>query len=152
MPSYKGHLAGGIAAFCVGLYVVPECNPTMMTIFEWLVCTLAGALFPDIDTKSKGQKIFYYGILIFLLYLVAGNHKELLAFVSLLAMIPLVVNHRGLLHRLWFVILAPASCAFVVSLYFPAYALVLMYDTAFFIVGAVSHLWLDLGIKKMLRF
>lgn len=152
MPSYKGHLAGGVGVYCVGLYVLQDYNPTLATASEWLLCVLAGSLFPDIDTKSKGQKIFYYGVLMLLLYLVAGNHKKILAFVSLLAMIPLVVNHRGLLHRTWFVVLAPASCAAVMGMYFPAYQSILFFDTAFFILGALSHLWLDLGIKQMLRF
>lgn len=151
MPSYKGHLAGGVGAYCIGMYFCMDYNPTIMTGFEWLLCALAGSLFPDIDTKSKGQKIFYYGILMLLFYLIAGDHKEVIAYVSLLAMIPLIVNHRGLLHRAWFLIFAPAAGALMMSLYFPADALIFMLDTGFFILGALSHVWLDVGIKQMLR-
>ena len=59
MPGYKGHLVGGAVAYGVTVYLLRSLNPTAITLVEWFVCTLAGALFPDVDTKSKGQKYFY---------------------------------------------------------------------------------------------
>jgi len=66
MPNYKGHLAGGVVTYCVVLCALVGTAPSFMTAGEWLLFTLAGALFPDIDIKSKGQKYFYYLVLPFL--------------------------------------------------------------------------------------
>jgi LexA-binding, inner membrane-associated putative hydrolase len=152
VPGYKGHLVGGAAAFGVGLYALQSSyTPTHFTVFEWFLCTLAGALFPDIDVKSKGQNLFYKGMLIVLVALFAQGYLHLAVLIGILSLIPMIVRHRGLFHRLWFVIALPFFVTFCVSKYYPAYSHILFVDTTFFVLGAVSHLWLDLGLRRMLR-
>lgn len=152
MPNYKGHLIGGCVAFAAVLIILPPAYPTtLLTAFEWLLFTLAGSLFPDIDIKSKGQKYFYWMILILLILLLHTRRFIPLAAVSILSMIPMLSKHRGLFHRTWFIIAAPLIAWQIVALYFPAIKELFMYDMLFFIAGALSHLWLDMGLKGMIK-
>jgi len=151
MPGYKGHLAGGLITGGILLYAVQELNPTPLTALEWLSFALAGSLFPDIDIKSKGQKLFYpilLGILVLLFY---NGHIELVALLAVLGLVPMMVRHRGVFHRLWFVIIFPLFVASVGALLMPECMRIFFLDTLFFIAGAISHLWLDFGTMRMLR-
>jgi hypothetical protein len=118
---------------------------------EWLLCALAGSLFPDVDIKSKGQKYFYYCALLLLSVLLLYQKYELFACCSMLAFTPMLARHRGIFHELWFVIAAPLGVWFVVSGLYPSYAHSFFFDTIFFIAGAISHLWLDRGFFRMMR-
>jgi hypothetical protein len=68
MANYKGHLIGGAVAYSIFLFVGRLHNMSFYTVLEWLLFSLAGALFPDIDTKSKGQKLFYWFLLFFFFF------------------------------------------------------------------------------------
>lgn len=118
---------------------------------EWLLCTLAGSLFPDIDIKSKGQKLFYRGIVFALLFLFFYGKPQTGLVVGLIALTPLLTNHRGLFHRLWFIILLSFASWWGLSVRFSHLQYALLYDLLFFCSGAISHLWLDMGFKRMVR-
>lgn len=151
MPSYKGHLAGGIFVYLIAIYfIIATQAPSFATGLEWLLFTLAGALFPDVDTKSKGQKLFYWIMLILMIVLLINDKTQELIAVAILGVIPLLVRHRGIFHRLWFVILVPSAVAGILCLYVPHCSSTIKYDCLFFIVGAISHLWLDLGLRRMI--
>lgn len=152
MANYKGHLVGGLCAFGVTWYVVQlYCEPTALVSMEWFLFSLAGSLFPDIDTKSKGQHFFYWIMFGLLLYLTYMHKWRTAVYLSILSMVPLLVHHRGLFHNTLFNIMFPLVSAFIVGRYVPACNQRLIFDACFFIVGALSHLWLDLGIRRMLR-
>lgn len=152
MPGYRGHLAGGAIAFCIALVTVAHfTQPTPMALAEWLGFCLAGSLFPDVDTKSKGQKYFYRGILLALIILAYMKHLDILVWVSIISITPMLVNHRGLFHRIWFLIGVPLLLWYVICLQFPCYKGQLFFDVLFFIVGSLSHVWLDVGLRRMLR-
>jgi hypothetical protein len=151
MSNYKGHLAGGIFAYLIAIYcIIATQSPSFTTGLEWLLFTLAGALFPDVDIKSKGQKLFYWIILILMIVLLINDQTQALIIVAVLGVVPLLVRHRGIFHRLWFVILVPLVVAWILCLYMPQCNSTIMYDCLFFIVGAISHLWLDLGLRRMI--
>jgi membrane-bound metal-dependent hydrolase YbcI (DUF457 family) len=152
MPGYKGHLVGGCVAFGITLYVLRSVSPGCAVMGEWLLCTLAGSLFPDIDVKSRGQNYFYKFLLVILAFLLLQGSIQLFIVLSILAFIPMLVRHRGLFHQLWFIISFPLFVVMVLSAYFPQYGTILLFDVFFFIVGAISHLWLDLGMRKMMGF
>lgn len=119
---------------------------------EWAACTFAGALFPDIDIKSKGQKLFYWIIVLSLLVLFGVYQQvRLVACLGIVAMSPMLVNHRGLFHRLWFIILCSIALWWSVSLWWPLATYAVLCDLIFFIAGVTSHLWLDMGFKRMIR-
>lgn len=151
MPNYKGHLVGGAAAFGIVLYCIKSKNPTIITALEWLCCALLGALFPDIDTKSKGQKIFYRMVFFSVVVLLIQMRIRAVAFVSLLALSPLLIRHRGITHSLWFIVFLCSSALVYAHIFAPAYAQLVFFDALFFCAGAISHLWLDLGLRRMLR-
>jgi hypothetical protein len=152
MPNYKGHLAGGIFAYLLAIYfVLSHQSITLITGAEWLLFTLAGSLFPDVDVKSKGQKLFYWITLLLALILLLSDRIQALIILGFICVVPLLVNHRGIFHRLWFVILVPSFLAMFLCSYLPGCSRIIIFDTIFFVVGAVSHLWLDLGLRRMLR-
>ncbi len=144
MPGYRGHLVGGAVAY--GIMLVPTIivkTIAPVVAIEWLICALAGSLFPDIDIKSKGQKYFYYAIIILLLWLMARAFYVHALGVSLLAMTPMLVKHRGIFHRYWFVIGVPLVIWFGFYIYFAQTAKLIFLHVVFFIVGAISHILLD---------
>lgn len=147
MPGYKGHLIGGVAAYTILFLLIPERDISMYTATKWLFFSLAGSLFPDIDTKSKGQKLFYW--IIFFFFIVAITQQNFVActVMGIIAIVPLLVKHRGLFHSLWFVVGCPLGVAILIAAYFPGLSELLFLDTTFFIFGALSHLLLDFGIR-----
>ena len=152
MPNYKGHLVGGIVVYGVLLCAVSSMlKPTMLTALEWLLFTLGGALFPDIDIKSKGQKYFYYGIFLFFIVLAARQRFEMLSCCSFIIMSPMLVRHRGIFHSPRFVIAIPLIVWIVVSMAMPHVSYQFFVDILFFIMGAISHIWLDFGTSQMIR-
>ncbi len=145
MPGYKTHLVGGLVSFVVtfaAAYSFQKFTVDFPTALGWFFITLFGALFPDIDVKSKGQG-FIYPILLFvlLLFLKSGN---MIAFtlVSIASLIPLVANHRGLFHNYIFIVGCAAVGAFCFNHYYHI-SLLHYASIAFFCIGAGSHLFLD---------
>src|SRR3989304_1078376 len=98
MPRYKSHLVGGVAAFGIVAWTFGHYRASMLTLAELLGCALLGSLFPDIDTKSKGQKIFYCMMLILLLYFFIQGRRIPLAMAAIVGTMPLIVRHRGVFH------------------------------------------------------
>ena len=68
MPGYKGHLSVALALYGGLIAFLWHTAPSLQTLVVWFIAICAGALFPDIDTKSKGQKYFYW-IMFFIMYL-----------------------------------------------------------------------------------
>ena len=152
MPNYKAHLVGGFVVYGIVVCALSQNCTSLFTAAEWLGCALAGSLFPDIDIKSKGQKLFYSIFLVLFLFLIFAQKYRLLAGASVLSVVPMLVRHRGIFHRLWFVIGAPFALWFLLSVHAPYLANILLFDTVFFVAGAISHLWLDFGFRRMMRF
>ena len=151
MPNYKTHLFAGTVTFACLLLVMRNFNPNLFTALQWLCCCLIGSLFPDIDTKSKIQKVFYIFLLIIFITLTIKNKTKLFVPLSFIGITPLIVNHRGIFHNLWFIIAIGIAIVFIVSIYSPNQTALAANNVIFFIAGAFSHLWLDLGIKKTIK-
>ncbi len=151
MPNYKGHLAGGIFAYLLSLYMIISYKSiTLATGLEWLLFCLLGSLFPDVDTKSKGQKIFYWVVLLLAAVLLFSERLQGLLLLGALGIFPLLVRHRGIFHQLWFIILIPIAIAWLACGCWPNCSTIIAFDALFFIIGALSHLWLDLGLLRLL--
>src|SRR5204862_7628496 len=117
---------------------------------EWLFFTLAGSLFPDIDTKSKGQKYFYCAVLLFFIFLTVRKQFEMVTCCSFMIMTPLLVRHRGIFHNPLLVIMGPLCVWAIIHSLIPKVSHRFFLDTMFFIAGALSHIWLDLGTSQMI--
>lgn len=152
MPGYRGHLAGGAIAYGVMVYLLQSLHPSTITLIEWFGFALLGSLFPDVDTKSKGQRLFYFLFGITCIGLAMAGKFKIISGLTIIGILPLLVHHRGLFHRIWFVIGLPLVIVWLGSLWAPTLTRSMLYDALFFIVGAISHLWLDLGFRRMLRF
>ncbi len=153
MPQYKTHLAGGIIAFLVTAFCVSQMvHPTVPVLFEWMLCTLIGSLFPDVDIKSKGQLSVYWLISLLVGYYILFRHDyRIAAWISFLAFLPLLVRHRGIFHSFTFIIFIELIGFCFIAIYVPQVARIVAYDLIFFTSGVLSHLLLDYGIRRFLR-
>jgi membrane-bound metal-dependent hydrolase YbcI (DUF457 family) len=160
MANYKGHLVGAVVvntAYVAGASLLPGdilaetgglFSNWQFVAFLYFVAMLFG-LWPDIDTNSKGQDIFFTAGFILNLVLIWNGYLEASAYLGLLAMTPIVGKHRGWTHSIWAMLLVPSSIMLVSFLYrdeiFPA--TIIIYGAA--VAGYFSHLLLDgLIIKK----
>lgn len=162
MANYKGHIAG--AAVSCGVYVAGASllpgdvlGETAGLLSDWqmvaalfIVAMLFG-LWPDIDTNSKGQNLFYATAFAADVLLIATGRIEAAAYVGLLAMTPIVGKHRGWTHSLPAMILVPLPILLIPYLnnryILPTTSL--FYGAA--VVGYFSHLLLDGRIIRSLR-
>lgn len=162
MANYKGHIAGGLGAGIVyvgALQVLPGNLPveTSGLLQDWqmlaglFVLSMLFGLWPDIDTNSKGQDIFYGVGFTLDVLLIAYGYIEAAAYLGLLAMLPILGKHRGWTHSKLAMILIPAPIALVPYLNRSS-----ILDTAIIFYGAAvagyfSHLLLDGLIVKWIR-
>lgn len=110
MPGYKGHLAGGVilggivlgGVIWSGIYL-----PSSAQIIVLGALVLLGALFPDVDTDSKGQHLFYLMLVILDLALLWKGYYKWAAILGLAAMFPALGPHRGWTHTWWAMLLMP---------------------------------------------
>ena len=61
MASGKGHLVGGMVLALIGLHLFAHYFfvPTYLDMVLYVSLALMFAVWPDMDTKSIGQKFFY---------------------------------------------------------------------------------------------
>lgn len=149
MPGYKGHLAGGATVALLTLLIFPQ---TIFTAFACFSCALAGSLFPDIDTKSKGQLLFYRIFLAAFILLLFLRQIHVLVLLSFLLFVPVLARHRGLFHRVWFLCFLSVGAFVYTGVCLEAYAYNVSISILFFLLGALSHVWLDIGLKGMIRW
>jgi membrane-bound metal-dependent hydrolase YbcI (DUF457 family) len=162
MAGYKGHIAGA-AAVNMG-YVLT------LTVLPWDILARTGGLFaqwqfiaglfiiamlfglwPDIDTNSRGQDIFFGAAFLFDIILIWQGYIEAAAYLGLMAMTPIVGKHRGWTHSKLAMVLIPLPVVIISYLYRSE-----MLVTALLIYGAAvsgyfSHLLLDGKITKLIR-
>jgi membrane-bound metal-dependent hydrolase YbcI (DUF457 family) len=154
MPGYKTHVGGGILIYCFLVMLFSSwwfAKLSFVTAFEWFLCAVLGSLFPDIDTKSKGQLLLYRCVAILLLCFVIQKKLTAFIWVSLVAMIPLLVRHRGIFHSVFFVILLGFGTAFFIASWYPKLQQQLLFDATFFVAGALSHIFLDRLVSRFKR-
>lgn len=151
MPGYRAHLVGGAVAFALVLLCITK-QYTMLNGVEWLCFALLGALFPDVDIKSKGQKLFYRGVVVCAVIFLVQQQWTALGVLAVAALFPQLCNHRGIFHEPWFLLAVPLISFVYVQCCMPLYASGVMWDGIFFAAGAFSHIFLDRGFKGILRF
>ncbi len=149
MPNYKSHLVGGITAYGIAMLMLSAVQkPHLAAAGEWFLCALAGSLFPDIDIKSKGQKLFYSILFFSCILLLLYDNAHIAAFLSVIACLPLLARHRGVFHQFWFVCTLSSIGAMFLYAWLPSCKTILWTDTLFFNAGVLSHIVLD---KRLLK-
>ncbi len=151
MPNYKGHLCGGVIVYAIVMILFVATAPSLITAGEWFFFTLAGALFPDVDVKSRGQKYFYYSMLLFFVCLLYQGKFEILSCMSFIAITPMLVRHRGIFHKPWFLVIMPIIVWLCLGYLFPMLKQQLLMNVLFFVAGSLSHVLLDRSLSYGLR-
>ena len=126
MSMFREHWLGGLIAysvfFIVSMIVTVSVSILNGSPFDWnptismdplgiLACftiALLFGLFPDVDIKSKSQKIFYSLLFVLNLSLILFFQRYLeAAILGLFAMLPILSKHRGWTHSRITMILLP---------------------------------------------
>ena len=138
MSMFREHWIGGLVAYStffiislIATFAVPifydgmpqEWNPTippvrdLIKIIGCFVVAVLFGLWPDVDIKSKSQKIFYRVLFVLNVVLIVFLQKYLeAALLGLFAMLPIMSKHRGWTHAKITMILLP-----IVFLLIPIY-------------------------------
>jgi membrane-bound metal-dependent hydrolase YbcI (DUF457 family) len=162
MANYKGHIAGGLVlatVYTAVLTFVPiekfaETAGVLgnwQAIFAVFVLGILFGLFPDVDTNSKAQDIFFGIIFPLDVLLLWQGYVEAAAYLGLIAMLPILGHHRGWTHKKLAMILIPLPILLVPYLYNDKIlpASIVYYGAA--VVGYFSHLLLDGLIWKRIK-
>ena len=146
VPGYKTHvIAAGVAAsgaLALGIekgWYVPA--PQMAVVL--IAVAVVAALFPDVDTDSKGRRL-YYGLLVVVdVALLVRGYAKLAALLGLCAMLPAIDHHRGWTHAWWAMLAVPLPLLVVPSLVWDKQvpAVLPYYGAA--VLGYLTHLLLD---------
>src|SRR5690606_34211435 len=107
------------------------------------LCLMFG-LWPDVDTNSKGQNVFYGLFFLVDVALIASRHFEEAAYLGLFAILPILGKHRGWTHTYWAMLLIPSPLLVLPMVLFPEaepLAGLPFYGAA--VVGYFSHLFMD---------
>ncbi len=151
MPGYKAHLTGGLITFIIVLRAATAAlgHPTFPEIPLCFAASMIGSIFPDIDIQSKMQRFFYISASIILIVSLFLRHWVLFFGIALIAFIVAIIKHRGITHRLWFVITIPGVFALYMGYSYQAHFKEIMLVYLFFATGALSHLTLDKTVTKV---
>ena len=98
MPGYKAHIAGSLALTGVavaGTSWLGVYQPGFETMLGLGLLSLLGGLFPDVDTDSKGRRLFYGAALLADGILMVRQQYRHAAILGFCALLPAVDGHRG---------------------------------------------------------
>ncbi len=162
MANYKGHIAGGLVVgvvYSLAMTAVPVeyLAEYAKLLDDWqalaavFVIAMLFALFPDVDTNSKAQDIFFWLIFIVDVLLIWNGYFVAAAFLGLIAMLPILTHHRGWTHAKWAMIVVPLPIVLVPLLYSEKLLPIAVVYYGAAVTGYFSHLLLDGLIWKWFR-
>lgn len=145
--------------YVVGVTLLPVAwaIKTSYILADWqlvaalFVVAMLFGLWPDIDTNSKAQDIFFGMAFVCDIALIVTGRLEAAAYLGLLAMTPIVGKHRGWTHKKISMLLVPLPILAIPYLNNPDHLVpaALFYGAA--VAGYFSHLLLDGLIWKRIR-
>ena len=150
MASGKGHIVGGLVFLWLFLTILSNFFfiPSTMEIMIYAAIAVMFSLWPDVDIKSIGQKVFYtiFFITDAILVFYFQDYKTA-AFFGLLIILPVLSNHRGWTHSRITAVVLP-SPLILLPMYLSGGTLLegLPYYCAA-VTGYFSHLFFD---KKLI--
>lgn len=162
MAGWKGHIAGGVGAGVIlatgaSIISIEQLAESQRLMEDWqalsaimVVCILF-ALFPDVDTNSKAQDIFFSLALVADVLLIINGNIEMAAYLGLIAMLPVLGHHRGWTHHRLAMIVVPLPILIVPYFYRQELLVVAAAYYAAAVAGYFSHLLLDGRITKLIR-
>lgn len=162
MSSYKGHLVGGFvgaAGYTVLMLFMPieQFAEYARLLNDWqpltavFIIAMLFALFPDVDTNSKAQDIFFWAVFPLDIILIWQGYLQAAAYLGLVAMLPIVTHHRGWTHARWAAFVVPLPLVVVPYLYNTKMLPISLVFYGAAVVGYMSHLLLDGMLWKRIR-
>lgn len=151
MPNFKGHVVGGLFAYGCVAFMLSAQDTSIFGHAVGLSATLAGALFPDIDTQSKGQRLYLKVLALVLLMSLCLRAYIPLLLVLALFFGALLMPHRGIFHNFWFITCALVLIDLCLLIVIPYRKVEIIATSLFFFAGVLSHLLLDKGLRKTFR-
>ena len=150
MASGKGHILGGLVFLWLFLTILANFFfvPSAMEIIIFTAIAVMFSLWPDVDIKSIGQKVFYtiFFVTDAILVFYFQDYKTA-AFFGLLIILPILSKHRGWTHSRLTAVLLPTPLLLVPMYVFEgSLAQGLPYYFAA-VTGYFSHLFFD---KKLI--
>jgi membrane-bound metal-dependent hydrolase YbcI (DUF457 family) len=155
MAGYKGHISGALVFFFVyalGLFFVLAATPVRgpmqlssdLTSLVALcaICVMFG-LWPDVDTNSKGQDIFYALFFVLDVALIYYQRFNEAAYLGLFCILPILGKHRGWTHTYWAMTFIPSPILLLPHIYTPATPWMGLPYYGAALVGYFSHLYMD---------
>lgn len=146
MPGYKGHVFGAAAlgaASLAGLNWLGWYTPDFPEAVLLMVFILLGGIFPDVDTDSVAQKLFYTVLVLTNLTLMILGHYKWAAVLGFCAMLPVVAGHRGWIHTWWAMFLVPLAIFILPVIFYHVQWQNLVPFYAASVFGYFIHLLLD---------
>ncbi len=143
MPKYKTHLFIGFITYLIMILALKLNIFGKSHTFLYLAACLLGSLFPDIDTKSMIQKILYFVLFLVMGIAIFAQNWQIAAILGVVSLIPIISNHRGITHRIWFIIVVPLVIPIVIFHYNPQLIYPAFISYLFFVSGAMSHIFSD---------
>lgn len=162
MANYKGHIAGGVVAsavfaLAVSFAPVEYFAESAGLLRDWQVLAavfvvgVLFALFPDVDTNSKAQDIFFGIVFPLDILLIWQGYIQAAAYLGLIAMLPIIGHHRGWTHKKWSALVIPLPILLIPYLYNDK---ILAISTVYYgaaVIGYMSHLLFDGLLWKRFR-
>ena len=146
MAGYKGHLVGGLFMGGMELFGLEQLRiyqPDLPITATLMGVVLLGALFPDVDTDSKGQRLFYAILIMLDLVLMIKHLYKWAAILGFCGMLPGVGRHRGWTHTWWAMLLVPLPIIILPKIFYhQELAQILPFYLAA-VSGYFSHLLID---------
>lgn len=136
MPGFRVHLFGGICSFLLITALLKFNGLVLLNLPLNLVICLIASIFPDIDTKSKMQLWFYRLLAVLALILALLKCWSFLIILVPILIFPLIINHRGITHKFWFI----GLISLLIYLFLPCLGYL---PSVYFLFGALSHILFD---------
>jgi hypothetical protein len=150
MPGYRAHILCAVLIYTAMLLCIGALFKNGFTVLGGLGAIVAGALFPDIDIKSKGQHYLYwmYAAALGLLLLLHWRHPkqlwiDLIICLAILTIAPMLGRHRGITHAPLFILALGVTFWIISAGFYPQYTQQFFFYSSCFVLGALSHIWLD---------
>lgn len=162
MANWRGHIIGGLVfttvyAGAMTFVPVEYFAESARLLTDWqamaavFVIGILFGLFPDVDTNSKAQDIFFGFAFVIDILLIWSRHIQAAAYLGLIAMLPIVTHHRGWTHAKWAMFVVPLPILVVPWLYDTAMLPISIVFYGAAVSGYFSHLALDGLIWKKFR-
>lgn len=162
MANYKGHIVGGmlgaaIYAGIISFVPIERFAESAGLLGNWqalaavFVIGILFGLFPDVDTNSKAQDLFFGIVFPLDILLLWQGYIQAAAYLGLIAMLPIVGRHRGWTHKIWAAFVVPLPILLVPYLYNDQ---ILPISTVYYgaaVFGYLSHLLFDGLLWKRFR-